>query len=349
MSRLLRPPRLGLNSRRCLTGNRKKEEDSHLIKASTLESPNDELPSSAKIVICGGGAQGAAIAYKLALRGLGNDTVLLDQGVLGGGTTWHSSGLISLLKPSFVETKLTKLSKDLYLELEREHGFYTGWKEVGSLFVAQTEERMHYYKRMKSESVARQVECHLITPTDCKNYCNAIEVSDLKGGLWVPGDGIANPYEICLALSQLAARLGVKIVQNCKLEEVLSSNGKVTGVQTNMGTIHCENFVNTAGFWARHIGILSNPRVQIPMHPAEHYYVTTKPITFLSPESPVIRDPDGHVYIREKGGSILAGGFEPVARPAFEDGTLPSSSKSRQLPVRFCSFSLVFFFFCCVV
>ena len=334
LSRLLRPPRLKLASRRCLSTSRDNEEkDSNLIKASDLRSPSAELPSSAKIVICGGGAQGAAIAYKLALRGLGNETVLLDQGVLGGGTTWHSSGLISLMKPSFVETKLTKISKDLYLELQNDHGYYTGWKEVGSLYVAQTEERMHYYRRLKSESVARDVECELVTPTDCKTICNAIEVKDLKGGLWVPGDGVADPYEICLALSVLAAKMGVKIVQNCKLEDVVAQNGKVTAVKTNFGVIECENFVNTAGFWARHIGILSNPRIQVPMHPAEHYYLTSKPVPFLAPDCPVIRDPDSNIYIREKGGCVLAGGFEPVAKPAFEDGNLPTSSKSRQLKV----------------
>ena len=63
---------------------------------------------------------------------LDSSTILIyfNQGVLGGGTTWHSSGLISLMKPSFVETKLTKISKDLYLELQNEHGYYTGWKQV---------------------------------------------------------------------------------------------------------------------------------------------------------------------------------------------------------------------------
>ena len=182
LSRLLKPPTLRA-AKRCFSSKSsyREEKDSNLTYASELDRPVAELPSSAKIVICGGGAQGAAIAYKLALRGLGNDTVLLDQGVLGGGTTWHSSGLISLMKPSFVETKLTKISKDLYLELQNEHGYYTGWKEVGSLYLAQTEDRMQYYRRLKSESISREVECELVTPNDCKQLCSAMEVSDLKG------------------------------------------------------------------------------------------------------------------------------------------------------------------------
>ena len=296
------PPRLLAASRRCLVTSNENHETSELIYASKLDPPSTaDLPSRAKVVICGGGAQGAAIAYKLAQRGLGEETVLLDQGVLGGGTTWHSSGLISLMKPSSVESKLAKLSKDLYLELQNEQGYFTGWKEVGSLYVAQSEDRMQYYKRLESESVARQVECQLVTPDECKELCQAMEVSDLKGGLWVPGDGVADPYETCLALSHLAAKLGVRIVQHCKVEEVLSSHSRVTGVKTNVGTIECDNFVNTAGFWARHIGILSNPRVQVPLHPAEHYYLHSKPVSYLPSDTPVVRDPDSYIYFREKG------------------------------------------------
>ena len=81
LSRLLKPPRLRA-TRRCLLSSKSsfsEKKDTTLIHASELERPIGELPSSAKIVICGGGAQGAAIAYKLALRGLGSDTVLLDQ------------------------------------------------------------------------------------------------------------------------------------------------------------------------------------------------------------------------------------------------------------------------------
>ncbi len=68
------------------------------------------------------------------------------QGEFGSGSTQHSSGLIPLLKPSPVETKLSKVSKELYQELE-EKGFYTGYREVGSLYVAQTIDRMTHYRR----------------------------------------------------------------------------------------------------------------------------------------------------------------------------------------------------------
>ena len=50
--------------------------DSNLRNASQMERPRlKSLPLSAKVVICGGGAQGAAIAYKLAEAGWGPEEI----------------------------------------------------------------------------------------------------------------------------------------------------------------------------------------------------------------------------------------------------------------------------------
>ena len=35
---------------------------------------------------------------------------------------------------------------------------------------------------------------------------------------------------------------------------------------------------------------------------------------------PVLRDPDGYIYIREWSGGIMAGGFDPISKPIFSDG-----------------------------
>jgi pyruvate dehydrogenase phosphatase regulatory subunit len=66
------------------------------------------------------------------------------------------------------------------------------------------------------------------------------------------------------------------VFQNCKVEHIEVLDGKVSGVRTNLGTVYCENFVNTAGFWARHIGTLSYPRVQIPLHPGRVIFGITR-------------------------------------------------------------------------
>ncbi|KAJ8959314.1 hypothetical protein NQ318_022000 [Aromia moschata] len=269
-------------------------------------------PRDARVVICGGGVMGAWVAYHLSKLGWGNETVLIEQNRVGGGTTWHSSGLIGVFKPSLTQVKLTKSSVELYKELEAK-GLPTGWKQCGSLNVAKTRDRMTVFRRMKAQSVSWDIDCELLTPDQCKAKCSLLNIDDIIGGLWIPGDG-------------------VKVIENCIVKKINQCNGRITSVETDLGNINCEYFINCAGFWARGVGQLSEPYVKVPLHAVEHYYLHTKPIPGLDTMFPVVRDQDGYIYFRENNGRILAGGFEPVAKPAYEDGKIPASSKERRLP-----------------
>ena len=140
------------------------------------------LPKKAKVVICGGGAQGAAIAYKLAEAGgdlIDQGVVLIEQGELGGGTTWHATGLMGILKPSSLETKIAVLSRDLYSTLE-DKGWYTGFKKCGSLWVAKKPDRMYQYKQMVASAVQHDIKCKLLTPDMVSKYCTACKFPLLK-------------------------------------------------------------------------------------------------------------------------------------------------------------------------
>lgn len=168
------------------------------------------------------------------------------------------------------------------------------------------------------------LECEVLTAAQCKEKCPIIEVEDLLGGIWIPKDGVAHPQLICETLVRESAIMGATIVENCPVTEVLNAGySSVSAVNTSRGRIECDFFVNCAGFWARHIGKMSEPCVKIPLHAAEHYFLHTKPIENLDPMTPVIRDLDGRTYIREINGRILGGGFDYHAKPAFQDGAIP--------------------------
>ncbi|XP_022910768.1 pyruvate dehydrogenase phosphatase regulatory subunit, mitochondrial isoform X2 [Onthophagus taurus] len=300
--------------------------------ASTTDNePATTVPQHARVVICGGGVMGASVAYHLAKLGWANDTVLIEQHRIGGGTTWHSSGLIGVFKPSLAQVNLTKSSIDLYKELESKK-LPTGWKQCGSVNLARTMDRMFVFKRMKAQSVSWDIECELLTPDECKERCPILNIDGVKGGLWIPSDGVGDPYDICLSLVKEARSLGINVLENCTVKRINQEKGCVKSVETNLGKIECEYFVNCAGFWARGIGQLSEPYVKVPLHAVEHYYLHTKPIPGLDSLLPVVRDQDGYIYFRENNGRLLAGGFEPTAKPAFEDGKIPVSPKDRFLP-----------------
>src|ERR1700676_5647239 len=108
--------------------------------------PNRPLPDRAQVVIVGGGVIGTSVAYHLTKLGR-TDVVLLEQGQLSSGTTWHAAGLVGQLRASESATRLVQYSTSLYAELERETGLSAGYKQCGGGTVARTEDRMIRLRR----------------------------------------------------------------------------------------------------------------------------------------------------------------------------------------------------------
>lgn len=52
------------------------------------------------------------------------------------------------------------------------------------------------------------IECELITPQQCKEKCSLLNIDDLYGGLWIPGDGVGDPYKICHTIIDEAKNMG---------------------------------------------------------------------------------------------------------------------------------------------
>ena len=111
-----------------------------------IMASSPSLPTDAKVVIVGGGVIGTSIAYHLTKLGW-KDVVLLEQGKLGGGTSWHAAGLVGRLRTSNSMTRINKYTVELYSQLEQETGHSVGWKQVGSLIVAKSEDRMIQLQR----------------------------------------------------------------------------------------------------------------------------------------------------------------------------------------------------------
>lgn len=271
-----------------------------------------KLPTQAQVIIVGGGIAGCSTAYHLAKLGI-TDVLVLEQGKLTSGTTWHAAGLIGQMRPNRSMTQMSKYGIELYATLEAETGLATGWKQCGSVNVAASVDRLKVYKKQLAMAKAFGVECHLITPKEAQERYPVMQIDDLHGALWLPGDGKANPADLCMSLARGARQRGVQILEDVEVTGVLTENGCAVGVRTSLGELRCETLVNCGGQWARQFGRLAG--VNVPLFSAEHFYIVTDRIEGVHPMLPVMRDPDGFIYYKEEVGGLLMGGFEPVAKP----------------------------------
>src|SRR4051812_13266782 len=283
-----------------------------------------EVPSRARVVVVGGGVIGCSVAYHLTKLGWA-DVVLLEQGRLSGGTTWHAAGLVGPLRATEAGTRLVQYSAELYAGLEDETGFATGYRNVGGVIVARTEDRMTQLRRTAANAVAYDLECEVVTPEEAQELWPPMRVDDLLGALWLPGDGKVNPADLTQSLARGARQGGARVVERVRVTGYDVQDGpagrRVTAVRTDQGPVECEVVVNCAGQWAKALGDLAG--VTVPLHSAEHFYVVTEAVPGTHPDLPIMRDPDGWTYFKEEVGGLVVGGFEPDAKPWRSPSDLP--------------------------
>ena len=290
------------------------------------------VPAHARVVVIGGGIAGAATAYHLTKIGI-RDVVLLEQGRLTCGTTWHAAGLVGQTRATRNATRMSRYGIELYATLEQETGLATGWKQCGSLNVAKAPERLALMKRQMARARAFGVEFEYVSRDDVERLAPILRTDDLSGAVWIPGDGKANPTDLTQSLAKGARMRGAQIVEGARVVGIGTHNSRVAAVEwrsgDDAGTIACETLVNCTGQWARELGAQSG--VNVPLWSAEHFYLVTKPIANVTPALPVIRDPDGYIYYKEEVGGLVMGGFEPVAKPWTVD-PIPDPFEFQLLP-----------------
>ncbi|MGF1626808.1 MAG: FAD-dependent oxidoreductase, partial [Alphaproteobacteria bacterium] len=277
-----------------------------------------DLPTSARIVVIGGGIVGCSVAYHLAKRGI-DEVVLLERHRLTSGSTFHAAGLVGQLRSSANITQLLGYSVALYDRLEAETGLATGWRRNGGLRLACNAERWTEVRRQATTARSFGLEMHLLSPSEARDLWPLMSVDDVVGAAFLPTDGQANPSDITQALARGARKGGVLVREQAAVLSIeLDDTGRVAAVVTDQGRIACEKVVCCAGQWSRDLG--RSIGVTIPLVSVQHQYMVPEPIPGVTPDLPTLRDPDRLTYWKEEVGGLVMGGYEPNPKPWAEHG-----------------------------
>ncbi|MEI7745285.1 MAG: FAD-dependent oxidoreductase, partial [Chloroflexota bacterium] len=287
------------------------------------------FPDQARVVVVGGGAIGASIAYHLGKLGW-TDTVLLERRQLTAGTTWHAAGLITSAGMAG-ETLLwmARYTRDLCTTLEAETGQSTGFRPIGHIHLACTPQRLETLRREASFVRGFGVPNEEISAAEFKRHWPEAKTDDVLAAFYVADEGRANPADLTQAYARGARMAGVRIFEGTTVTGFTSANGAVTGVDTDRGHIRAEYVVLAGGMWGRELGAKAG--VSIPLQAAEHYYLITDTVPWAHADLPIVEDPDRYGYYREEGGGILVGLFEPKAA-AWSLDKVPADVAFASLP-----------------
>lgn len=297
-----------------------------------------ELPDAARIVVIGGGVGGASVAYHLAELGE-RDVILLERADLTSGSTFHSAGLVGILRADPTLTKMNRYSAELYAKLQRtEHP--PGWVPSGGLKLASSPDRLAEIRRQASWARTSGLALDLISTEDAHRLFPLMDSDGVLGAAWLPADGYVDPSQLCLSLIHGARAGGVQVHTKTRVTAIettttIAGQQRISRVKTDRGDIACEIVVNCGGMFAAEIARMVG--VRVPIIPIAHQYLVTEAFLERREEPlPTLRDPDNLVYWRQEVDGLLMGGYErdpaPWSVSASRLDSIPGDFNGRLLP-----------------
>src|SRR3990172_1277232 len=154
----------------------------------------------ARAVVIGGGVGGCAILYWLARLGW-DDVVLCERADLTSGSTFPSAGPVGQLRSTLNLTQMMMSSVELYRTLEAEVGLETGWREVGSLRLASSEERMEEIARQAGWAKTFGLPLELVSAREAQELFAPMSTHGVLGAAFLPTDGYIDPSQLTFALA----------------------------------------------------------------------------------------------------------------------------------------------------
>ncbi len=269
------------------------------------------MSDRARFVVIGGGAIGCGVAFQLAEAGITDVLVLEKEPALCAVTSAQAAGLVGQVRSSLERTRLAMWSVETFSRLEQESEVKPGWRQTGSLRIAQTPERVREFHQLIDVAHRAGLDVALLDREAARRMWPGLDFGPARAILWCPTDGYLQPADLAASYRHEASRRGVRFRTNMRVTGFRKEQGRITGVETEDGVIACEYAVNAAGAHGYHLARLAG--LELPVVPVRHHYVVTTPTDWLRPEMPVLRLPDATLYARAEMRALLLGGWEPQA------------------------------------
>jgi dimethylglycine dehydrogenase len=276
-----------------------------------------EFPTTARVVIIGGGAVGVSSLYHLGKAGW-TDCVLLEKNELTAGSTWHAAGNCPNFAASWAVMNMQRYGLEMYRTLADDVDYPMNYHVTGAIRLAHSKERMQEFERVAGMARYQGLEMDICTPEELREFNPFMETHSLEGGLWDKLDGDIDPAQLTQALAKGAREMGQNILRFTPATGV-SREGDEWIVHTDKGDIRCEYVVNACGYYAQRVGEWFKPYGgrTVPMVVMSHQYFLTGEIPELEAwtkekghKMPMIRDVDISYYLRQDKHGLNLGPYE---------------------------------------
>nr|MBC8360573.1 FAD-binding oxidoreductase [Candidatus Desulfatibia profunda] len=273
-----------------------------------------ELPEKTQVVIIGSGVIGAAVAYYLTQRGLG-DVVVLEQGDIGaqGATSFCLGGLRTQFATA-VNIRFSLISRNVFKKFKHQFGIDPVFKPLGYLFLAATREQWALFENTARLMAKMQLPVELLPSPEVGRRWPFIRSDDLAGGSYTKDDGFYGPMEVLQGFVKAARRGGALFFEKTAAAGFSIFGKTIKSVLTAAGhEIRTDVVVNAAGPWAGQLAAKAG--LNLPVEPLQRHLFFTDTFDELPDMFPMIIDINSGWYLKREGRGLLLGG--PAGENSF--------------------------------
>lgn len=268
---------------------------------------DEQLPDRVDVVVIGGGIIGVSTALELAERGL--TVALCEKGGIGHEQSSRNWGWVRISRRDPRELPLMAQALPLWDGLAARIGKDVGYTRAGILFTCADDQSYEEHERWKRNLDDYPVSARMVSGAELGSLLPEVNRLQVKGALYTPDDGRAEPQQAAPAIAEGARAQGAFILTECAVRGIERSAGRVSGVITERGPIACSSVVLAGGAWS---SLFCSPlSVHLPQLKVLNSVIRTTPLEG-GPQSAIWAN-DFAVRKRQDGGYTVASGHENIA------------------------------------
>jgi sarcosine oxidase subunit beta len=296
---------------------------------------NSDLPSTANVVIIGGGVIGLSCAYQLAKAGV-SDVILLERDTLGSGSTSRAAGGVRAQFSNRTNIELGSRSLEVYRNFKTIFDQEIDFHEVGYLFLLSTPESVKSFEASVALQNELDVPSRMVSVSEAKRLSPLIDTRDLLAASFCPSDGHCTPDSVVLGFARAARRYGATLIPQTEVTDIEHRGRDIQAVVTPFGKIRTNTVICAAGAWSSSVGTRAG--VDLPVFPVRRQILVTEPLAEPNYEFPLTVDLSTTLYFHRSGRQMLIGMSDPDETPGFKletsDEWIPrlSEALSRRVP-----------------
>ncbi len=275
-----------------------------------------DIPTTADIVIIGGGVMGASAAYHLAQRGMKNIVLIEKEGFFGQGATGRCAGGVRYQFATEINIKLSLASLPMLERFKDEIGQDVNYKPCGYLFVLTNTKDVAKFRNNVELQHKLGVNTEWLDGEDIRRRLPLMKFDDALAGTFHAKDGLVDPNSVVMGYVNAAQKMGVRAFTGVEVVGILVKAGQIEELQTASGSIKTPRVLNTAGPWSSRIGEMAG--IQIPVVPLRRQMFTTNPLKEIPNDFPFVIDFAQSLYFHREGEGLLIGMSNQNEQPGFD-------------------------------